>query len=333
MQPQQQLPPIQPPDSTGSPPTTHDYLHPIVDKPTHAMTTKQVTIMFLSVLGVSLVAVITMLAVALMPAKQQVQTSTQVKQSTTAIHAPLTAKQTIDHVKVYFKGTAAAKSPIMTPVLAPGKSFYTVIPDVAPLTSVAGEIAPDKSDAQLASITKSMEYDKYTKREFQDGKNGTDYLADYTRDDVVCQVAVTKPKGANHWFEVRCLDIAQYAEYAMKQQPIAERYTSFTSSAAQYAFVGAPVVVASKISGYHRTDIATATVIEQRMTTVKNRSLFYQLPDGQWRYFKDYTSGIPLECESYDSVDIQSAFAEEPCRSISKRTMDTVTNPTIKKRN
>lgn len=314
---------IAPVEDLGSMP--RDYFHPIVDQPKHTMSAKHVAVTLIAVLLVSLLAVGVMLAVALIPAKQLAQKPAAQKQSSTATRTSLTAKQTIDHVKVYFKGTAAAKSPIMTPVMAPGKAFYTVIPDVAPLTSVAGEVTPDKSSAQLASIVKSMEYDTFKKREFQDGVNGTDYLADYTRDDTVCQVAVTKPKDANHWFEVRCLDMVQYYDYATTQEPLTARYSSITSTASQYGFVGKPVTIPSKTAGYTLAEIPVSTVIDQRMSALNNRAMFYQSPDKLWHYVIDHTDGIVPECEQFTTIDLRTAYVGQRCRNIAKAgVLDTV---------
>ncbi len=336
MQPNQPTPPSPgseiPPQPSAQPLQTTpapDYLHPISDKPQHTYNPKRMIIILSVVVAASLLAVAAMLVVALMPPQQPHKPTTQTTTKTTPVESTLTAKQTIEHIKVYFKGTATAKSPITTPVIAPGKSFYTVIPDIAPLASVAGEVIPDTSDAQLASIVKSLDYDKFTKRVFSDGTKQTNYLADFTRDDVVCQTAVTKSSDvkASHWFEVRCLDMSQYAEYAGAQQPLVSLYTPTTSTATKYGFIGKPAVTASKSAGYNFTEITSSTVIDQRMSAVNSKSMFYQTPDGLWHYFRDHTDGIYVECEQYNTPVLKYAYYGQPCRSLAKDTVITVALP------
>ena len=316
------LPPVQTPES-------HDYLHPITDTQKRTYNPKRVAIVLSAIVAASLIAVIVMLIVALMPAKQSKAPSTPTKQSTAPTKDTITAKQTIEHVKVYFKGADVAKSAVSTPVMAPGKSFYTVIPEVTATTSVAGAVPVANSSTQLASILKSLEYDKFTKRVFADGANNTNYLADFTRSDVTCQVAATPqsdPK-ADHWFEVRCLDTSQYTEYANEQQPFVSLYTPTTSTATKYGFVGKPQVVASQSAGYNLMEIAANTVIDQRMSALNSKAMFYQTTDGLWHYFRDHTDGIYVECEQYTTPVLKFAYFNQPCRSLSKDIVITVELP------
>lgn len=297
----------------------HDYLHPIIEKKRGLVSTKTVTIILSVLVGVCLLAVALMIILAILPARSTKKTTTAPATSVEKA-TPLTAKDAIDHVKVYFKGTDTAKTAITRPVMAPKMNFYTVIPDVVPLTSVAGEVAPDKSDAQLASILKSMDYDKFTLKVLSDGTKQTNYLADLTRSDVICQVSITKqtdPK-ADHFFETKCLDMSQYSEYANTQQPLVAQYTPVTATATQYGFVGKPALQASKTSDYNLVEIKSSTVTDQRMSALNNNSMFYQSPDGLWHYFRDHADGVMVECEQYATPVLKAAYAGQPCRSIAK---------------
>ena len=312
---------------------THDYLHPIVDQPKHTLNPKHIMIGLGLVVLAALMAVGTMLIVALMPTQRPKSTTKTSTSTTTKVtENALTAKQTIQHVGVYFKGTEAPKTPISMPVMAPGKSFYTVVPDLAPLTSLAGEITLENSDAQLTSILKSLDYDKFDKRVFSDGTNNTNYMAGFSRTDTICQVSVTKSTDtkANHWFEVSCLDMATYAEYADAQQTYASLYTPATSTATLYGFIGKPEPSASKSAGYKLVEVPVGTVIEQRMSATNNRAMYYQTPDGLWHYLKDRTDTIVLECEQYSTPTLKYAYLGQPCRSLAKDTVTTVQPPSKK---
>ena len=308
-------------------PVAHDYLHPITDEPKHHYNLRRMMIILGLIVISALVTVGLMIFFALQPVKQPAKKATTTTNSVQV--DTLTAKQEIENTKVYFKGTEKAKSAIPLPVMAPGKAFYTVIPDVEPLTSIAGEITPDKSDTQLQSILKSIDYDKFSKLVLNDGANGTNYVAEFSRSDVICQVSVTKPadKNANHWFEVSCLDMAQYTEYATYQQTFASLYTPATSTATYYGFIGKPAPTAAKASGYNLLEIPVGIVIDNKMSATNVLAMYYQSPDGLWHYFKERTQGIILECEQYSTVELKSAYVGQPCRSLAKGTTLTVPPP------
>ena len=135
--------------------------------------------------------------------------------------AHLTAAETIKHVNVYFKGKEKAKSSITTPVRVKGRKFYTVVPDLDQVQSLAGYVPKDKSTSQRESIEKNMDYDGFTRKVFSEGSR-TNYLADFTRDDVTCQLStdISQRDKLGDWMEIRCLDTKVYAEYAEAQQPV-----------------------------------------------------------------------------------------------------------------
>lgn len=318
---QTQLPNVQP--------EVHDYAHPIVDPPKKTYHPKRLLVILVAVVVLSLIAVATMLAVALMPANKSTKNTSTGTPSKSVEQTPKTAAEVIEHVRVYFKGKEKATTSINLPINAPNETFYTVIPDTKPLVSIAGPITPDKSDAQLSSITKAMDYEEFTKRVETDGANNTDYLANYQRSDVICQVGVTKPADTKkpHWFEVRCLDMSQYSEYAKTQEQFASLYTPASAGSALVGFVGKPVVKNSKTAGYHTLELPASTVIDQKFTAIGNLAMFYQTPDKLWRYFQDRSNSLLVECEKYNTENLRFAYADQPCRRASTGKTDTVIAP------
>ena len=305
--------PIAPVTPSAAPQT--DYAHPLLDsappkKPYHAL--KLILIVGLAV-AVAIAAIAVVLMVARSGTKPAAVTDETKKAEATQ---PLTADQTIKHISSYFKGKEKAKSSITIPVKAKDKDFYTVIPDIENLKSIAGYIAASESKAQRESIEKSLDYDKFTKKLFSDGDEKTDYLADFTRDDVVCQLSVdvSKRDTDGDWVEIRCLDTKDYIEYADAQQPLVSAYSSVTSTAAQYGFVGKPVPKDGAISGYKLVEIPASSVTEQRLTTNDNLALFYQSPDKLWHYFRDRNKNVLVECENYSGEALRKAYVDQPCR-------------------
>lgn len=321
--------PVQPTAPTPVP-EVHDYLHPIQDKPKHVYHPKRMMLILGMVVGASLLAVVVMLVYALLPTQssKKTQTSNQTTVTTTPVDT-LSAKQAIAHVGEYFKGKEKAKTAISRPVTAPNKSFYTVVPDTAPLISLAGAIAADMSPTQLESILKSMDYDKFVKQVLADGENSTNYLADLTRNDVVCQVAVTKQKDvkADHWFEVRCLDISVYTEYANAQQTLVSLYTPLTASSVQYGFIGKPTTKASRSAGYTLAELPVGSVIDNRLTTTNRLAIFYQTADKLWHYFTDRDRDLLVECEKFNTNDLRFAYGGESCRRVKTGAVESVIAP------
>ena len=295
-------------------PPAGDYSHPIAsekpNKPYHKLK-------IILVIGLILAALIAALAIVLYVASSSTKPAQEAEQTeTTEAIEPITAEETIENIAAYFKGQEKARSSITIPVKAKDKDFYTVIPDIENLKSIAGYIAASESKAQRESIEKSLDYDKFTKKLFSDGYEKTDYLADFTRDDVVCQLSVdvSKRDTDGDWVEIRCLDTKDYIEYADAQQPLVSAYSSVTSTAAQYGFVGKPVPKDGAISGYKLVEIPASSVTEQRLTTNDNLALFYQSPDKLWHYFRDRNKNVLVECENYSGEALRKAYVDQPCR-------------------
>lgn len=323
------LPPISIDDSTTHSEHPHDYSHPIADKPRKTYNPKRFKIILVAVVVLSILAVGTAVALTVLPFAQK---QTVVVEQPTKQDVPektISAKTAIDHVKDYFKGTQTAKTPIALPVLSTGNSFYTVVPDVAPLVSVAGEVAPDASEKQLSSIIHSLEGDQFVQRIASNGANQTNYSADFSRKETFCEVTVQKPADvkANHLFEVRCLDMATYVEYAAAQKPLVDQYTPLTATSVQYGFIGKPILIPSKTANYSLVDLEVSIVVDSRMTSTGKYAQFYQSPDGLWHYFRDRDSDAVIDCDRYNSDELKRAYLGTSCRNSAKGDITTVQAP------
>lgn len=314
--------------STDAPAAPHDYAHPIVEKPKKVYHPKRFMMILGVFVGICVVSVAAMLLFALLPSTTSKKTATDTsKQAVT--ETMVSANTAIDHIKEYFKGTATAKSPITRPVLSTGHQFYTVIPDIAPLVSVAGEVTPDKVDTQLNAIIHSFEDDKFTQRIVNNGVENTNYLSDFSRKETYCQASITKPADAkaNQWFEVRCLDMATYVEYATAQNPLVSLYTPLSATSVLYGFVGKPVPAASKTANYKLAELEVSSVVDDTMTSAGKYALFYQSADGLWHYFRDRDAAQAFDCDEYKTDDLKNAYLGTPCRDTAKNTTSAVEAP------
>jgi len=278
--------------------------------------------------GLCIIGVGVMLAFALMPATYTKPKTTAKDTSKATSDSTLTAAMAITHVKEYFKGTEAAKSPIMRPVTAPDINYYTVVSDIAPLVSVAGEVAPDKASVQINSIVHSLDGDGFSKVVVADGSGATNYQAYFVRKDVICETDLVKPKdvAANQWIEAKCLDMSTYTSYAKDQASFASIYTPLSATSVLYGFVGKPTITDGSVAGYKRGKIQVSSVINDQLTTDGKFAIYYQTPDGIWHYFADQDN-VVIECEKYTTKDQQSAYSGTPCRSLKTGAMSTVPAP------
>ncbi len=277
--------------------------------------------------GLLLAAAIGVIAAVLLFAQSSTKrTANEQKKAGETKLDPLTAQQTIERTAVYFKGQEKAKTPLTIPIKVKGKNFYTVIPDVDILQSLAGYVPKEMSKQQRESIEKSLDYDKFVKKVFSEGDEKTAYLADFTRDDVVCQLSVDPAEHdtKGDWTELRCLDVSAYTPYADAQQPLAKAYSAVTSTAAHYGFIGKPMPKDGALSGYKLVEIPVGAVTNQRMTTPDNLGMFYQMPDGLWYYFRDRNRDVYVECENFTGENQRRAYADQPCRRRSTGTIETV---------
>lgn len=309
----------------SEPPTTPSYAHPIKDPSNKKHAPKHLFVGLGIFVVVCIIAVAAMLFVGMLPTvTKKTATSTDTSQQKESV-VSVSADTAIAHVSTYFKGNKTAKTPIDLPIKATGKDFYTIIPDIAPLKSVAGEVSPDTAEGLRTAIQSSLTKDGFTETVTKNDEKTGVYAANYTRLETTCQFAVTPPAGTdpNSWFEVRCLDMATYVEYATAQSPLVSLYTPLSATSVQYAFVGKPVLKESKTSGYKTTELQVSTVIDNHTTSTGTYALFYQTPNGVWQYFTDRDAEL-VDCSLYKSDDQLTAYEGVTCRNSKDGTTATV---------
>lgn len=326
------LPPIQPAVTPVALDSfeVRDYAHPAAVEPKHRYHPKRFILWLSIFVAVCILAVATMLAFALLPSPGS-KTSQTTPKSTQPVsnNKPVTAELAIKHVKEYFKGVEQAKTPLFRPVQAPTMAYFTVVPDTAPLVSVAGNVTPDKASAQLGAIIHSLIGDKFAETVVSDGTNGANYQVYFTNSNTTCELDQlnTKDVTANVWIEAKCLDMATYTSYAVAQQPLASLYTPLSATSVQYGFVGKPATVAGSTAGYKYTQLQVSIVIDNQMTSSGQFALYYQTPDGLWHYFTNQDNDVAIDCAQYSTKDLQSTYAGTACRDLRKGTMSTVPAP------
>lgn len=321
--------PIAPPASSAEPIQKHDYAQPIADAPKKAYHPRRFMVALGVFVTICLLAVTAMVAMALLPMQQSKKSETANNAASQAVEKTVSAKQAIAHVKEYFKADGAAKSGISLPVRATGKDFYTVIPEASATVSVAGNVAPDKTDSQLKSIIHSLEGDGFTQQTSGYEPESSNYLASFVRPETVCQVEVVHiiDKSSSHWTEVRCADMATYEEYAKAQEPLVRLYTPLSATSVLYGFIGKPSPVASKTTGYSTAELPVSIVIDSTMTSHGTLALYYQAPSGLWTYWRDRDASAVFACDQYNTNELKSAYFGAPCRDTGTNTMSVVAAP------
>lgn len=314
-------------------PAQGDYLHPIVDPPKHTYHPKRVMIALTIAVLLSLLTVGLLVVYAIMPRHEN--TATNATSTTTAKTTAdtLTAEATLKHVKTLLKDSQPAQQAITLPVTAPKKTFYTVIPDVAPVQGLSASVDDSATQSLVTSLNKSFTNDKYTTRNVREITDTNGYLSYHTRDDVICQSTTTAADATTkkRTVEVDCIDMARYTEYADAQQIFASAYTPATTSSVFVAFTGKPVVTASATAGYNLTEIPVSTVVEQKLTSYGTVASFYQTPDGLWHYFLDHDSTVLVECVKYNKPELLYAYAGKTCQNNKTTAQDVVVAPKSKK--
>ena len=308
----------------------HDYTHPIVDPPTHVYHPKRFKVWLSVFVAVCILAVVAMLLVALLPATGKKSTQDTPKTDMSSKNkAPVTAELAITHIKEHFKATGQATTPLLRPIQAPQMAYFTVVPDVEPLVSIAGDVEPAKAKNQLTVIDQSLVADNLKKVVISDGTNGSNYQAFYTSTATTCELdqsSTKTPKAPVH-IEAKCLDTAVYASYAAAQQPLVSMYTPLSATSVQYGFVGKPTITAGSTPGYQRGQLQVSTVISDQLTSSGQVALYYQTPDGLWHYFTDQDNNVAIDCAKYNNNDLLSAYSGTACRNISKGTAGVVPAP------
>lgn len=334
--PEQTPPPVPgaiPEQQTPPPAQQGSYSQPIPDEKKRVYHPKQFMLALSIFVAACLLGVVIMVLVTLMPESSTKNKTSPSDTKTDIVENPIPAELAISHVKEYFKGTETARTALMLPVQPPDTAYYTVIPDIKPLSSVAGAVPAAAAQAQLTSIVHSLEGDKFTPNVISDGTENTNYQAYFTREDTICEVDAIKTAdpAANQWIEVKCLDMTTYIAYAKAQAPFTSLYTPLTSTSVQYGFVGKPDVKAGGVAGYQTVRLQVSSVINDHLATDGQYALFYKTLDGIWHYFSDQDNQVVISCNLYNNNDIKSAYAGQTCRVNSNGTTKLVEAPKTKK--
>lgn len=341
MQPQNDTPPYAPQPSSNEPGTlpapaipaneVHDYLHPIVDQPKRTYHPKAfrailIVVVVLSLLGVGLALLATYL-----PTVSKRTVDTPSTTSTSTLTKTLTASEAVARMKKIFPGPLPVTHSISTPVMLKGNNFYTVVSDVAPIIGLADNIEPSKVAPLIAKLDKSLTSYGMTANVISDGKGASNYQADYSHPDVICQIGTTKTidQNAPQLLEVRCLDTATYLDVASAQRPFYNVYSPAQATSSEVAFTGKPIITPSATPGYQLAELPVSSVANGQIVSASVRAMFYQPPSGIWYYFKDRAQKL-IECEQYSTDVLKNAYVGQPCRSLSKDIDTTV--PAVKKK-
>lgn len=274
---------------------------------------KLATILFISL--VLLLLLVGTAAAVLLLKKKPAQRETAPVAKETAV-PPLTAAKTIEHLRIYFKGTGIAKTAPSTPIMTKDEAYYTIVTDPALVaaTSISASLAPADAGSNLDAIRKSLNYDQFTETVLSDGASGTNFLADYTRKDVVCQALTEKSADAkaDQYLEVKCLDMKAYEDLAERQEPFFKAYRAASASSASPVIIGPAKVSPSASAGYQLAEVQTANAVDPHHITSGPVAKFYTGPDNVWRFFTD-SSGV-LACSIYyKSVPLTTAYLNTPC--------------------
>ncbi len=327
--------PDSPPPATDLPPLQDDYLHPMYEGKPRNYQPKKVKIALAATVGVVLVGIIIAVIIAIQPIlpKPVVQKpAPKVEEPVTT----LTAAQVIEHLRVYYKGTTTARSSLSTAVQTSGNVFYTVVPDTPEVTptSIAGDVEADLVQENITAMEKSLDYDKFTKHQLQDGIGINNYLADFIRNDVICQIQSYKPNTPSTptFLEVKCLNMSTYDSYAKAQKPFYEADVSLANSSIPTSFIGKASLEASANAGFTLAEISLGPVSERQprgtgvLLNQNSRSMYYQGADQVWRFFTTRVQDAStLACQLYENNDnLRLAYTNKPCYNLAQKRAETV---------
>ena len=162
-----------------------------------------------------------------------------------------------------------------------------------------------------------------------DGIGINDYVADFIRDDVICQLQTYKPNvpKAPTFLEVKCADMSLYDDYAKKQEPFYQAHQTVQTISVPTAFIGYASVEKSSTDGYELAEIPFGTVSERRplgsgvVINANSRAMYYTGPDTVWHYFTTRVQAAEtITCETYEVKDVlRLAYKGKPCYSLAKR--------------
>lgn len=287
------------------------------DKPKHPLTLPLVAAAVALVVGVGIGSISVLSLRKTTPKAAPVATKEQPP-------TPLTAGMTIEYMRGFFSGTDAAKTSLSTTVSTPNRPYSTVVSDPKAVAkiSLAGMVAAKNASATLSSLRSAMTTQRYAETVLSDGVGGTNFLADYTRSETICQIVADKTQdpSASHYIEVKCLDKKQYEDLASIQEPFYKAYHAASATSASTVMIGAATITPSATAGYQLAEQQTATAVTPHKTTAGPTVKFYAAADTIWHYFTDSSS--ILNCSTYyKQPATTAAYVGTPCQNDKNQTV------------
>ncbi len=216
-------------------------------------------------------------------------------------------------------GYAATNDMPMQPIKVAGYDYYVTVSP--PGAAAKKDVAYSQSSVETAAIAKQLKELGFAEKKIQDGDGDAMLIINYTHQDVICRVTVTKtannPTG-NHLVQVGCENMARIKAKSEAFKPYYALLPS-TIKIGQLAMSGDPTkVVASKTPGYATLDLGVSGVTDQGEYGMGGSAqLFYQMPDKSWHYFTGTQNILP--CTSFSTPDLKKAYLGHGC-------YDTATN-------
>lgn len=233
-----------------------------------------------------------------------------------------TAIDTIAYLRNYFKGSGSAKTSLTTPVKTGNRAFYTVItdPKLVETTSISDTMPFEQVAENMVSLKRALDFYGYRETVINENQDNVNFLADYTREDVQCQIYAEKPADHNspHYLEVKCLDTTQYDALAKEQEPFYRAYTEAAALGTPLILLGKAQINNSASAGYRLAEIQTGTLVENRFAEAGPIVKYYSGTDGIWRYFTNKTEVLPC-ATYYKSPSLTAAYLNMPCLNSKKQ--------------
>lgn len=206
----------------------------------------------------------------------------------------------------------------LQPVKVAGYDFYV---STSPTAAAKKSVAYNQSSIETATIAKTLKELGFAEKIIQTGIDDTMVITNYTHQDVICRVTVTKtlnnPTGA-HLVQVGCKDMSHITDNAKSLGPF---YTLLPAS-----ITDTPVVmggdttktVASQTAGYATLVLGAGGVEDNGEAGIGSSAQhFYQTPDKTWHFFTS-TQQI-ISCSAFNTADLRKAYTGKVC-------LDTATN-------
>ncbi len=134
----------------------------------------------------------------------------------------------------------------------------------------------------------------------------------YDSKEVVCGItSYDPPQGdaSDPWMNVVCEDMSDILATAKEAEPFAVVYAASTNEPLADTSFSQVVIDESPVEGYRN---ATVAISQSGFGRVGGfAGLFYQVPDGEWQYFKGTQETV--DCKEYNTDDLKKAFASQNC--------------------